>query len=86
MTFTVDAVTLDSYAAQDGVDRPDLVKIDIEGTPGDVLAGTVDLIASGTKTWIVEVHGEEERATCDTAFGVGYKVNTIVDRHYLARP
>lgn len=44
---TVEAITLDDYAAENGIERVDLVKIDVEGHEPHVLSGMSGLLAGG---------------------------------------
>ena len=43
----VDAITLDEYTAERGIERIDLLKVDVEGAEADVLAGGRTTLAAG---------------------------------------
>jgi FkbM family methyltransferase len=60
-TQQVRLVRLDDYEAH-GWPIPQLIKIDVEGGAGEVLAGAERLIAASSPTLFIELHGPEERA------------------------
>ena len=62
----VDGVTLDSFVTAHGLDRVDLVKVDVEGAERAVLAGARDLLRVQRPLWILEVVPEAL-----AAFGAG---------------
>jgi FkbM family methyltransferase len=61
----VDCVVLDDYLAGGGVSRVDLMKIDVEGAEGEVLAGASKLLSSADRPVLI-LEFEEER---QVAFG-----------------
>lgn len=64
--ITVSATTLDRLLADRGVDRVDVLKIDVEGGEGEVLGGAQALLAAGTPlTILFDLHpGYADVAAC----------------------
>jgi FkbM family methyltransferase len=57
--LSVDALTLDDYARQAGIDRIDVLKVDVEGHEPSVLRGAGGLLRSGAiRTIVAEIHDE----------------------------
>lgn len=75
----VPAVTLDGIL--DG-DRPDLVKIDVEGAEVEALAGASATVRACATTWVVEVHSEAlATAVIDLFREHGYATTTTSPVH-----
>ncbi|MDR7523650.1 MAG: FkbM family methyltransferase [Armatimonadota bacterium] len=55
---------------------PRLVKVDVEGSEADVLAGASILLRQCRPVWIVEAHGTVERVTASFEFE-GYEVSPM---------
>lgn len=84
--ISVETLTLDTYCMEEGV-RPDVVKIDVEGAAGRVLAGAESTVAAAETTWIVELHGATERTAVRDAFpDSDYERSWVSDRHLVLRP
>lgn len=49
----VDAVTLDAYCAARGVERIDVMKVDVQGHEPEVLRGARSLLRSGAIRWLI---------------------------------
>lgn len=67
---TVRAATLDSYVAANAVARIDLIKIDVEGWEGRVLAGAVRTLAQFRPTVMIELNPEHLARAGDDAGAV----------------
>lgn len=72
-TIQVDAVSLDTFAAREAVDRVDFIKVDVEGAELDVLRGAARMLAEcgvmGIKTefwWDPVIKGQPSFAELDT--------------------
>lgn len=73
----VKVVTLDEVVAAGGP-PPDVVKIDVEGAAGAVLAGGVELISRFRPDIYLELHGpEEQRGVKDLISRHGYVARTL---------
>lgn len=74
----VETVTLDEFVRRNR--PPDLIKLDVEGAEGMVLAGAPGLLASGRPaTWIVELHSEQcAQAVEGILRASGYHVQPLV--------
>jgi len=93
----VPATSLDAYFRPNG-GRVDLVKIDVEGAEGKVLAGMRQLLRDVRPALVLEFHGEAGWAGRQELFDAGYELYDIagirldeardVERHYhcLALP
>lgn len=78
----VPARTLDSEAAAFGY--PGLVKVDVEGHEGRVLAGAAGVIAAGCE-WLIEWHSAALREECAAVLAAaGYVVAVIRHPHFRA--
>lgn len=92
-TLRVASTTLDTFVR--GHAPPTVVKIDVEGAEGQVLAGAEELIARGT-LFLIELHGEEcARAVQAPLTRAGYTFEELDGRpcldvlhahHVVARP
>ncbi len=80
--ITVPLVTLDSIAANG--ERPDVIKIDVEGAGAQVLRGAAALIAlppGSAPVIYIELHGPEEQAGVrDCLIAAGYEARTLEGR------
>jgi FkbM family methyltransferase len=80
----VAAVRLDDLAARFG--RPELVKLDVEGAAGLVLAGAANVLAA-RPTLLCELHGRAETdAVRAAAAAAGLRIAEVGDSWLLARP
>lgn len=61
-SIDVEVVTLDRWAESKEAPAPDLIKIDVEGGEGAVLAGAQRLLARDRPDLILELHGPEAAA------------------------
>ena len=77
--------TLDSILAECGVERVDLVKIDVEGAAPRVLDGAPRLLASKPRL-VMEVEGGESNvaAMSDRLRGLGYGVRAVENILYAS--
>lgn len=58
--LTVTVRRLDFLIAEAGLPKPDLIKIDVEGTEADVLAGAAQTLATARPLLLIELHGTNE--------------------------
>jgi len=84
-TITVEAVSLDDYAASHPA--PDFVKCDVEGAELQVFQGAAKLLATKRPILLVEMHSpENERALGARFTDLGYRCTNIDETHMLALP
>jgi FkbM family methyltransferase len=81
---TVEALTLDAYVARTGLDRLDVLKVDVEGGEHEVLAGARAVLARFRPVLIVEwspaVHadvGRDGDALLDELRALGYRLHEV---------
>lgn len=79
----VDAVTLDDYCDAEN-QHPDLVKVDVEGQAGAVVAGATCLLKVDSPDWIVEYHDDDEKQAVLQALTDTYDITPITDNHFHA--
>lgn len=79
----VDVTTLDAAAALHG--RPDLVKIDAEGSEIDVLRGGAELIAQNSTTFLIEFH-DDAFVEAAAALLIGYVFEHLGANHWRITP
>ena len=90
----VPVTTLDAVLA-DGARAPDVVKLDVEGSEGDVLRGARGLLAQRGPTLVIELH-DTAAEVCDLLDAEGYVAERLdgpgpprdapPHAHLLARP
>jgi FkbM family methyltransferase len=84
-TITVEAVSLDQYAASNP--PPDFLKCDVEGAEVEVFQGTTRLLSGKRPICLVEMHSpENHRVLLDLFSGQGYRCQILDDTHVLALP
>lgn len=54
--YKVQTITLDELVYERGYEPPDLIKLDVEGSEGDVLLGALRLLNEHKPIFIIEVH------------------------------
>ena len=78
-TNRVPAVSLDDFVYARGHEAPDLIKMDVEGGEGDVLAGMSKLLAERPPVLLVSIHGSDRWRECMVALAsAGY---ALLDLH-----
>jgi FkbM family methyltransferase len=85
--IAVATVTLDRFAAREGLARLDLVKIDVEGHERAVLAGAADLLARFRPVIVIEIGHEAaaDRAAIHALLtGLAYDLGGILLDHGVA--
>jgi FkbM family methyltransferase len=93
-SLMVETTTLDDFASRH--QRPNLVKVDVEGAEYAVLLGARQLLATGPPiTWVIELHTNEIREAVSSVFeSNGYRVDELTPpvrrshssvRHIIAR-
>ena len=88
----VAVTTLDAWAANEKVDRIDVVKMDIEGAEAAALDGAANVLTHFRPAWLTEVSAEALRGCGSTPAAVferfmaaGYTLHTIDDAGGIAR-
>jgi len=81
----VSAFTVDSLLDSLGVDRVDVVKIDVEGAEGGVLRGMRKLLAVARPVVLVELHGQHGGAALEVLAQAGYAFDPLTEQHVVAR-
>lgn len=94
-SFVVPVLSLDSWIARADVERPNVVKIDVEGAEVGVIRGMTETLRSAGPTLIIELHGTQTEVA-DALDAVGYEHAPIDAEastrdapwwaHILARP
>ena len=94
-TISVPTSTIDDLVAR-GMPAPDLIKIDVEGAEGRVIAGARDTITTHPPALLIEVHSVEAGLSVSDALPVAYRFEDIASGaiatlplapgHYLGRP
>lgn len=71
-------VSLDRLVDENGLQGPDIVKLDVEGAELSVLEGAAALTAKNLPRWVIEIHSKELEEQC-TEFlrKTGYQVEII---------
>lgn len=72
--YLVPTVTLDNLIATSAAPIPDIVKMDVEGAEALVLQGAAELLRARRTTWLISLHGIDQRDQCQsllTAAGLG---------------
>ncbi len=92
--FSIPAISLDQYF--DRRETLDLVKIDVEGAGGEVLAGMRGILSESRPVLVCEVHSHKEWESRACLLEAGYRIVTLqgqpLDKaeefvfHYLAVP
>jgi FkbM family methyltransferase len=78
--LVINALSLDDLMAKGIVPNPAVVKIDVEGGEGRVLAGAERLLATGTATFLIATHGADVHQEClNILKQAGYLVQVIGD-------
>lgn len=77
--LTVAVRRLDVLIAEAGLPTPDLIKIDVEGTEADVLAGAAQTLATARPLLLIELHGTNE-AVGRALAGQGYSAAVLGSR------
>lgn len=76
--------TLDELLEQGTIERPDLIKMDIEGSELAVLQGATRLLAEHRPSLIIETHTADlERGVGDLLIAAGYRVTIVGQRRWL---
>ena len=76
----VEMSTLDSFVFGEGNPGPEVIKLDVEGAEGFVLAGAMRVLQEVRPTILVEVHGEKPASEVwDIVAPLGYKVHLLTD-------
>ena len=71
--LTVPGVRLDDLVYEQGIEAPDVVKIDVEGGELQVIAGMSRLLRERRPAIIAEMHGKNA-AFCDLLHEAGYRI------------
>jgi len=75
MSYLVPTTTVDDFLAERPEARPDLIKVDVEGAEGDLLAGSLQYLAHAAPEIVVALHGPEQGEICaDLLASLGYSL------------
>jgi len=77
LRLEVPKVSLDAFAQGRGLDRVDLVKMDIEGAEARALRGAVDLIRRFRPKILLEAHGRPGTEAIEFLRGLGYTITLV---------
>jgi FkbM family methyltransferase len=81
VTFRVNTITLDSLLSDE--DHIDLVKVDVEGAEGLVIAGSSNTMWKIAR-WLIEIHDPAERERIiQTMRNFGYGAKKLDEKHHL---
>jgi FkbM family methyltransferase len=84
-TITVEAISLDQYAASHP--PPDFLKCDVEGAEVAVFQGAAQLFSGKRPILLVEMHSSEnQRVLLHKFAGHGYRCQELDENHVLALP
>ncbi len=73
--IVVKTVVIDPLVADGTLPAPNMVKIDVEGAAGEVIAGAVKTFASARPLTVLAIHGPEEHRVCaDMLTHIGYRM------------
>lgn len=79
---TIPARSIDGLL-DDGFDRPDFIKLDVEGHEGRVLAGAKWTLHMYRPQWLIEFHTPELHEDCRRVLTEhGYRLETVRHPHY----
>lgn len=85
--MNVEVLTLDGWLRKHRDVRPSLLKIDVEGAEGLVLAGARKTLLRDRPVVVCEIHGEAPgRAAWRELKRAGYRIETVEARRTLTRP
>jgi len=74
ITTTIESTSLDDFVFQDGHPAPGLIKVDVEGLEGKVLAGARQVLKKFKPIIICEIHGPElAKQVYEELFSLGYR-------------
>lgn len=76
-TITVPRVSLDAYVERAGLDRIDVIKMDIEGAEERALRGAIGILERHSPKLLVEVHGRDAVGSLDVLGARGYRITTL---------
>jgi FkbM family methyltransferase len=81
--FSCPCVSLDKFLRK-GNRRPTVIKIDVEGSAGDVLRGARSILRDEAPSIYIEFHNDDEpRAVRDELLSCGYRLETLEGRRIL---
>jgi FkbM family methyltransferase len=72
----VDAAAVDDLIARGTIPAPDVIKVDVEGSEVDVIAGMSDLLRTNGPTLIVEMH-DTNAAFVEAIAAYGYELTNL---------
>lgn len=76
----VETDTLDRLVAQGRVQRPDFMKIDVEGSEHDVLSGAANVLRQAKPIIFLSAHGWQQHERCSSLLAdAGYRLELLRD-------
>lgn len=76
-TFTVPRISLDAYVERVGLDRVDVIKMDIEGAEERALRGATGILKRHSPKLLLEVHGRKSVGSLAVLGAHGYRITTF---------
>jgi FkbM family methyltransferase len=77
-SIDVTVISLDSWRRRNGIDAPNVMKIDVEGAELMVLQGAAETIKESHPTMFIECHSRElTKQVCEYLAPVGYAFKTL---------
>ncbi len=84
--FSVQAIALDSFIAEQGLRQPDILKIDVEGAEFDVLCGAKQTLTQNSPVIFLATHGPEIKHQCIRLLrDMEYAIESLDDHPVHAR-
>lgn len=76
--WRIPAIGLDDWRRETGAKPPRLVKIDVEGAEGEVLAGGAETFSAARPTFFLALHSEKARDICGSFLASwGYRISSL---------
>jgi FkbM family methyltransferase len=76
-TIAVPRISLDAYADRAGLDRIDVIKMDIEGAEERALRGAISVLERHSPALLLEVHGRKAVGSIEILGACGYRITSF---------
>lgn len=86
MELKIETLTLDALIKELGIQKVNIIKIDVEGFEERVLKGALKTITKHKPTIFLEIFSENYQKVYQTLNKLGYNVQQIEDNNYIAIP